>query len=52
MLYTLPFLLDRLAGVTVRLLDRCLALAGVVAAAGGLLICGAGLRWSCQGSPW
>src|SRR5271157_1261810 len=43
MLYTLPFLLDRLAGVTVRLLDRCLALAGVVAAAGGLLMCGARL---------
>ena len=41
MLYTLPFLLDRLAGVAVRLLDRCLALAGVVAAAGGLLMCGA-----------
>ena len=41
MLYTLPFLLDRLAGVTVRLLDRCLALAGVVAATGGLLMCGA-----------
>ena len=41
MLCTLPFLLDRLAGVTVRLLDRCLALAGVVAAAGGLLMCGA-----------
>jgi hypothetical protein len=40
-LSTLPFLLDRLAGVTVRLLDRCLALAGVVAAAGGLLMCGA-----------
>ena len=52
MLHTLPFLLDRLAGVTVRLLDRCLALAGVVAAAGGLLMCGAGLRWLCQGSPW
>jgi len=41
MLYTLPFLLDRLAGVKVRLLDRWLALAGVVAAAGGLLMCGA-----------
>ena len=41
MLCTLPFLLDRLAGVTVRLLDRCLALAGVVAAAGGMLMCGA-----------
>ena len=41
MLATMPFLLDRLAGVTVRLLDRCLALAGVVAAAGGLLMCGA-----------
>ena len=41
MLNTLPFLLDRLAGVTVRLLDRCLALAGVVAAAGGMLMCGA-----------
>ena len=47
MLYTLPFLLDRLAGVTVRLLDRCLALAGVVAAAGGLLMCRRGSRWFC-----
>src|SRR5271157_1459845 len=41
MLYTLPFLLDRLAGVKVRQVDRWLALAGVVAAAGGLLMCGA-----------
>ena len=41
MLSTLPFLLDRVAGVGVRLADRGLAAAGVVAAAGGLLICGA-----------
>ena len=41
MLCTLPFLLDRLAGVEVRLVDRWLAVAGVVAAAGGLLMCGA-----------
>jgi len=41
MLLTLPFLLDRLAGVKVGLLDRWLASAGVVAAAGGLLMCGA-----------
>ncbi|HZW29902.1 MAG TPA: hypothetical protein VFF52_04290 [Isosphaeraceae bacterium] len=41
MLYTLPFLLDRLAGVGVRMRDRLLAAAGVVAAAGGLLMCGA-----------
>jgi len=41
MLNTLPFLLDRLAGLKVRMLDRWLAAAGVVAAAGGLLMCGA-----------
>jgi hypothetical protein len=41
MLFTLPLLLDRLAGVGVRMVDRGLAAAGVVAAAGGLLMCGA-----------
>jgi hypothetical protein len=41
MLFTLPFLLDRVAGMKVRLLDRWLAAAGMVAAAGGLLVCGA-----------
>jgi hypothetical protein len=41
MLATLPFLLDRCVGVRVRLVDRWLAAAGVVAAAGGLLMCGA-----------
>lgn len=41
MLYTLPFLLDRLAGFGVRMRDRLLAAAGVAAAAGGLLMCGA-----------
>jgi len=41
MLYTLPFLFDRLAGVKVRLVDRWLAVAGMVAAGGGLLMCGA-----------
>jgi len=43
MLYTLPFLLDRLAGASARMLDRGLAAAGVVAAAGGILMCGARL---------
>src|SRR5262249_49709540 len=33
--------LDRLAGVRVRLVDRWFAAAGVVAAGGGLLMCGA-----------
>ena len=41
MLLTLPFLLGRLVGLKVRLADRCLAGAGVVAAAGGMLMCGA-----------
>jgi len=41
MLLTLPFLLGRLVGLKVRLADRCLAVAGVVAAAGGMLMCGA-----------
>ena len=41
MLATLPFLLGRLVGLKVRLADRCLAVAGVVAAAGGMLMCGA-----------
>ncbi len=43
MLATLPFLLDRLAGLKVRMSDRWLAAAGVVAAAGGMLMCGARL---------
>ncbi len=43
MLATLPFLLDRLVGVKVRLFDRWFAVAGVVAAFGGLLMCGARL---------
>ena len=41
MISTMPYLIDRLAGVAVRRLDRCLAAAGVVAAVGGLLMCGA-----------
>ena len=41
MLATLPFLLGRLVGLKVRLADRGLAAAGVVAAAGGMLMCGA-----------
>jgi hypothetical protein len=41
MVLTLPFLVDRLAGVGVRPLDRYLAMSGVIAAAGGLLMCGA-----------
>jgi len=41
MLYTMPFLFNRLGGVKVRLLDRCSAAAGLVAAVGGLLMCGA-----------
>lgn len=43
MLLTLPFLLDRVSGIGVRLTDRVLATIGVVAAAGGLLMCGARL---------
>jgi hypothetical protein len=41
MLGTLPFLLGRLVGLKVRVADRCLAVAGVVAAAVGILMCGA-----------
>lgn len=41
MLMTLPFLLDRAVGVGARFVDRGLAAAGVAAAAGGLLMCGA-----------
>jgi hypothetical protein len=41
MLLTLPFLLGRLVGLEVRLVDRGLAAAGVVAAASGMLMCGA-----------
>lgn len=41
MLMTLPFLLGRLVGLKVRIAERCLAVAGVVAAAGGMLMCGA-----------
>jgi hypothetical protein len=41
MLTSLPFLLDRLAGRGVGVTDRWLALAGLIAAAGGLLMCGA-----------
>jgi hypothetical protein len=41
MLYTLPFLLGQLTGVGVRPAARGLAAAGMVAAAGGLLMCGA-----------
>jgi hypothetical protein len=43
MLYTLPLLLDRTIGTGVRLVDRGLAAVGIVAAAGGLLMCGARL---------
>jgi hypothetical protein len=43
MLFTLPFLLDRLVGVQVRQVDRFWAGAGTLAAAGGLLMCGARL---------
>jgi hypothetical protein len=43
MLLSLPFLIDRLAGVSVRKGERSLAIAGVVAAAGGLMMCGARL---------
>ena len=43
MLLTLPFLLGRLVGLKVRLADRCLAVAGVVAAAVGMVMCGASL---------
>jgi hypothetical protein len=41
MLFTLPFLLDRLAEARVRLADRLLAGSGVLAAAGGMLMCAA-----------
>jgi hypothetical protein len=41
MLNSLPFLLNLLAGPKVRLLDRWLAAAGLSAAAGGMLMCGA-----------
>jgi hypothetical protein len=41
MLITLPILLDRVAGVRVRLADRFLAWVGVFAAGSGLLMCGA-----------
>lgn len=41
MLVSLPFLLDRLIGRDVSLFDRALAAAGVVAAAGGILLCAA-----------
>jgi hypothetical protein len=41
MLLSLPLLLDRVAGLGVRWLDRCLALCGVVAAIGGILLCAA-----------
>lgn len=41
MLATLPFLLDRVAGVGVGLADRALAAVGVAAAVVGLLMCGA-----------
>lgn len=41
MLLTLPFLLDRLLGAKVAWPDRALAAAGVVAAAGGILMCAA-----------
>ena len=40
MLSSMPYLIDRLAGVAVRRIDRSFAAAGVVAAAGGLLLCG------------
>jgi hypothetical protein len=41
MLLSLPFLLEGVIGVRVRRIDRCLAVAGVIAAAGGLLMCAA-----------
>jgi hypothetical protein len=41
MLLTLPLLVGRLAAPRVRLLERLLAAAGVVAAVGGIVICGA-----------
>jgi hypothetical protein len=41
MLFTLPFLLDRLFGREVGLPDRALAAAGVAAAVGGILMCAA-----------
>lgn len=41
MLFSLPFLLDRLFGPGVRWPDRSLAAAGVVAAAAGILMCAA-----------
>jgi hypothetical protein len=41
MLFTLPFLIDRVFGPRVRWPDRALALAGVAAAAAGILLCAA-----------
>ena len=41
MLFSLPFLLDLLVGARVRPADRWLAAVGVIAAAGGLLMCAA-----------
>ena len=41
MLFTMPFLLDRLFGPRVRVLDRALAAAGVAAAVAGMLLCAA-----------
>lgn len=41
MLFTLPFLLDRLLGAGVRWPDRALAAAGAVAAGAGVLMCAA-----------
>ena len=41
MLFSLPFLLDRLFGRGVSGLDRCLALGGVTAAVAGILLCAA-----------
>jgi len=41
MLFSLPFLLDRLFGRNVLLLDRTLAASGVAAAVGGILLCAA-----------
>jgi hypothetical protein len=49
MLFTLPFFLDRVAGVKVRLADRWLAGVGTFAAAGGLLMCGARLPLTLLG---
>ncbi len=41
MLFTLPFLLDRAFGVRVGPIDRTLAVAGVIAAVAGILMCAA-----------